>query len=233
MKFLIGMLSLSSVVSCAHWVPSQPVVSAPVPQHHYYKFETVSLPKQRAVSSEKKTKNGVNEEKFVTIYKCDSEVNCTPTEANKKTVPYNEFAAGLKEKAMRRGVDIVDKQQRLLAEGLEQLKQEQAHVLGENLYYKHQLDFYRYASLRPVVANFKKAHKATEVELQDYGVKINKFEKDLDYLKNIKGVSVGMDTGTEKLMGLVESGRLQFGDHPSQAVVWDFLQQVAYDLAKN
>jgi len=83
------------------------------------------------------------------------------------------------------------------------------------------------------VANFKKAHKATEKELQAYNVKIEKFEKDLEYLKNVKGIRLGMDMSTEKLMELVEAGQLKFGEGQEHAVVWDFLQQVAYDLAKN
>lgn len=234
MKLILGMISLSSVVACAHWSAPAPVSAAQGAQpQHFYKFETVTLPKQRTVSSEKKNKNVKEEEKFVTVYKCDSEVNCVPTEANKKTVPYNEFAAQLKDKAMRKGVDVVDKQQRLLADGLQKLKQERANVSSENAYYKHQLEFYRFASLRPVVANFKKAHQATESELKAYSAKIEKYEKDLEYLKGVKGVRLGMDTSTEKLMELVEVGQLKFGDGQGQDVVWEFLQQVGYDLAKN
>jgi hypothetical protein len=47
----------------------------------------------------------------------------------------------------------------MLAKGIDKLKQQRADVMSENNYYKHQLHFYRYASLRPVVNNFKKAQK--------------------------------------------------------------------------
>lgn len=233
MKLIIGMISLSGMVACAHWSAPQPLAAEKNHPQPVYKFETVTLPKLRTVSSEKKNKAVKEEEKFVTIYKCDSEANCKPSEENKKVVPYNQFANKLKEKASRKGVDVVDRQQHLLAQNLDQLKKDLAQASNENSYYKHQLEFYRYASLRPVVDNFKKAQKATQSEIKMYSAKIEKFEKDLQYLKNVKGVRLGMDMSTEKLMELVEAGQLKFGEENKDTVVWDFLQQVAYDLAKN
>lgn len=201
---------------------------------HFYTFHTVKLPVQRAVNSEKKGKNTKEtDEKFVTVFKCDKGVNCAETEQNKKTVPYDEFANQVKQKAMQKGYDIVDKQEKLLAKRIQQFKQERATVVGENSYYKHQLQFYRFASLRPVVENYKKAQNATEAEIKMYNAKIDKYQKDLNYLQGVKGIRLGMDLSTEKIMQLVEAGQLKFGESHEDAVVWELLQQVGYDLAKN
>lgn len=232
MKIFISIIMLYSLTACSHW-------QAPVSQagsKDVFTFQTVSLPMQRTVASDaKKTKKSVKEpdQKFVAVYKCEKGSPCSETEASKKMVPYDQFVAQVKEKAMQKGFDVVDKQQRMLAKGIEKLKQQRTEVNNEANYYKHQLHYYRYASLRPVVQNFKKAQHATEAEFKMISAKIDKYEKDLDYLKNVKGIRLGMDSNTEKIMELVEVGQWKFGEDSEETVVWEFLQQVGYDLAKN
>lgn len=232
MKLFISMIMLYSLSACSHW--STPVSHAgdtSGSKETYFTFQTVTLPMERTVASDKKAKKQP-EQKFVAVYKCEKGAACAETEANKKMVPYDQFVAQVKEKAMQKGFDVVDKQQHMIAKGIEKLKQQRADVVNENNYYKHQLQFYRYASLRPVVANYKKAQQGTEAEVKMLNAKIEKYEKDFDYLKNVKGIRLGMDTNVEKIMELVEVGQWKFGESTDEAVVWEFLQQVGYDFAK-
>ncbi|MCC6138773.1 MAG: hypothetical protein IT287_09080 [Bdellovibrionaceae bacterium] len=233
MKLFTSIIMLYSLTACSHW-------SAPVSQaggkESFFTFQTVTLPAQRDVANDAKKNKKTDkqpEQKFVAVYKCEKGAACAETDANKKMVPYDQFVAQVKEKAMQKGFDVVDKQQHMLAKGIDKLKQQRAEVTSENNYYKHQLQFYRYASLRPVVQNYKKAQRATEEEVKLFNAKIDKYEKDLDYLKNVKGIRIGMDTNTEKIMELVEVGQWKFGEDSDETVVWEFLQQVGYDLAKN
>lgn len=242
MKLLIGsMVMLYSLAACSHWpTPVNMASDQAGMSGSFYTFQTVTLPGDRTIASssdikgKKSTKKEVKqpEKKFVAVYKCEKGAACAETEANKKLVPYDQFAAKVQEKAMQKGFDVVDKQQHMIAKGIEKLKQQRAEVMNENNYYKHQLQFYRYASLRPVVANYKKAEKATEAEVKTLSAKIEKYEKDFDYLKNVKGIRLGMDTNVEKIMELVEVGQWKFGEGSEEAVVWEFLQQVGWDLAK-
>lgn len=237
MKLVISMIMLGSLAACSHW--STPVSHAGDQsgvKESFYTFQTVTLPMQRQVASDKKgNKKEVKqpEQKFVAVYKCDKGAECAETDANKKMVPYDQFVAQVKTKAMQKGFDVVDKQQHMIAKGIEKLKQQRADAASENNYYKHQLQFYRYASLRPVVANYKKAQLGTAEEVKMLDAKIEKYEKDWDYLKNVKGIRLGMDSNVEKIMELVEVGQWKFGEAQEEAVVWEFLQSVGWDLAKN
>lgn len=234
MKLFISMIMLYSLSACSHW--STPVSHAGDTSWNetYFTFQTVTLPVDRSVATDKKAKKEAQqpEQKFVAIYKCEKGAACAETEANKKMVPYDQFVSQVKEKAMQKGFDVVDKQQHMIAKGIEKLKQQRAEVTNENNYYKHQLQFYRYASLRPVVANYKKAKQGTEEEVKMLTAKIEKYEKDFEYLKNVKGIRLGMDTNVEKIMELVEVGQWKFGESADEAVVWEFLQQVGHDFAK-
>lgn len=231
MKAIISIIMLYSISACAH---SPAPVSAEVPSpEKFYTFQIVSVPVERTVANDKKAKNTKKpaDQKFVAVYTCDKGATCAETDANKKMVPYDQFVSQVKNKAMQKGYDVVDRQQHMLARGIEKLKQQRSEVASENNYYKHQLHFYKYASLRPVVSNFKKAQKATEDELRIFNAKIEKYEKDMDYLKNVKGIRLGMSTGVEKVMELVEVGQWKFGEG-SEEVVWHFLQQVGHEFSK-
>ncbi len=230
MKLFISMIMLYSVSACAH--STAPVAAQTPTNEKLYTFQIVSVPMARSVANDKKAKAAKPaNQKFVAVYTCDKGATCAETDANKKMVPYDQFVAQVKHKAMQKGFDIVDKQQHMLAKGVEKLKQQRTNVMSENNYYKHQLQYYRYASLRPVVSNFKKAQKATEDELRIFNAKIEKYEKDLDYLKNVKGIRLGMSPSVEKIMELVEVGQWKFGEG-SEEVVWQFLQQVGSEFAQ-
>lgn len=234
MRFFTAIIMLFSVTAGADWSKSQPVGSGDDNQG-FYTFQMVTMPMERNVSSDTKKKKKAQHapQKFVAVYACKDKEQCAPDDSNKKLVPYDQFVAQVKAKGMQKGIDVVDKQQRMLAKGIDRLRQQRDEVYGENAYYKHQLDVYSYASLKPVVDNFKRAKKATEQELAIFDSKLDKYEKDLQYLKNVKGIRLGMDETTEKVMELVEVGQWNFGEEKDEAVLWSFLQQVGYDLAKN
>jgi hypothetical protein len=234
MKLLISIVMLYSFTACAHWSKSEPkTADSSDSVKQFYTFQTVNMPAQRNVSSDLKKGKKVPQEKFVAVYKCEKGNSCTPDESAKKLVPYDQFVAKVKAKGMQKGVDVVDQQQRMLAKGIERLKQQRNEVHSENAYYKNQLSVYRYASLKPVVDNFKRAKTATDEEITMISSKIEKYDKDLQYLKNVKGIRLGMDMPTEKVMELVEVGQWSFGEGKDETVLWNFLQQVGYDLAQN
>lgn len=234
MKVFVSMIMLYSLSACAH---SPTPVSATTPSgNKFFTFQIVSVPVERSVATDKKSKTTKAtkkpaDQKFVAVYTCEKGATCAETDANKKMVPYDQFVSQVKHKAMQKSYDVVDRQQHMLAKGIEKLKQQRNEVVSENNYYKHQLHFYRYASLRPVVNNFKKAEKATEEEARIISAKVDKYEKDLEYLKNVKGIRLGMSPSVEKVMELVEVGQWKFGEG-SEEVVWQFLQQVGHEFSK-
>jgi hypothetical protein len=217
----------------------------------FYVFETVNdvrsinaesakptEPTQNTPSTNKKGKPGlpVNPppKKAVAVFPCKPGDNCQPKAEEKKVISYDQFMDHLK-KATAANKNIFGQQEKVLARGLASLKERRKFAQSEIAHFDWQIKTYRYASLRPVVENYKQAKVDLTKEIAQIDEKIKKFEKDLQFLHNPNRLRIGMMEPAELLMEMIEGGQWAFGDYlPAEdKVLWNFFQKVGQDLAKN
>jgi len=236
---------------CASWNNSQNSVAQSTSHKTFFVFESVNdarmintepakptKPTQSPPASTKKGKPGMPlnppPKKAIAIFPCKPGDACQPKAEDKKVISREEMMDHLK-KATADKKNLFGHQEKALSRGLASLKERRKFVQGEIAHFDWQIKTYRYASLRPVVDNFKQAKVDLSQEAAQLDEKIKKYERDLEYLHNPSRLRIGMMEPAELLMEMIEGGQWAFGDYlPAQdKVLWNFFQDVGQNLAKN
>jgi hypothetical protein len=191
-----------------------------------------AAPKAVAKSSKKSKKGSVVSPKFIAVSACKAGEACTGEE-KQKVVPREEFVSNVREKIKKSG-DVVDRQEHILANSLQLLKNEKVVMEQEKAYYDYQIKTYGWSSLKPVTDGYKRSQAAIVEDLALFDMKIEKYEKDLNYLRNMKASPMAQ-LPTDKMMLLVDAGQWQIGSDlaPEQRVLWNFLQSLGAEIASN
>jgi hypothetical protein len=190
----------------------------------------VPTPVAKAPKKGKKTVVVMDAPKFIAVSACKPGQPCTGEE-KQKLVPREAFVSNIREKIKKSG-DLVDKQEHLLAKDLDLLKNEKQVMIKEQAYYEHEMKMNKWSSLKPVIDGYKKAHVGITKDIALFEMKIQKYEKELNYLRNMKTSPVA-NLPVEKIMLLVDAGQWEIGSDlsPSDRVLWNLMQTVGAEVS--
>lgn len=183
----------------------------------------------------KKGEKAASAGKYIAVFPCKKGEVCQPKAEDKKVVPMEKVVETVK-KNVDQNQNVLGRQEKILERGVASLKQQKKQMEQEYTYYEQQTKVYKYASLKPVMDNYKRYKSELADDIKQFDSKIQQFEKDLNYLKNNKGLQLGQDSSTQKLMQMLADGQWgTFGAYldKEDQVLWQFFQKVGQDVARN
>ncbi len=190
-----------------------------------------AAPKSKKIKGAKETPK-----KYIAVFPCKKGEVCQPKAEDKKIVPMEKVVETVKKNA-EADKNVIARQEKILERGVASLKEQKKEMEQEYSYFDQQVKTYKYASLRPVVQNYKRYKEELAEDIKKFDSKIQQFEKDLNYLRNNKGLQLGQNAPNEKLLvKMLEDGQWgTFGAYLSREdqVLWNFFQKVGQDVAQN
>jgi len=174
-------------------------------------------------------------DKYIAVFPCKKGEVCQPKADDKKVVSMEKVVESVKKNSAHDG-NVLGRQEEILARGVDSLRVQKKEMQDEYAYYDYQIQTYGHASLKPVMDNFRKHKYALGEDIKKFDAKIEQFEKDLNYLRNNKGLNIGQDSSTERLMQMLADGSWgTFGAYldKQDQVLWQFFQQVGHDVSVN